>query len=293
VPTLKASSGVLNQGFPIQSAQPFNLSVGHNQPSSSTSAVFAKTSLADRTADNLIFAGLATEDKVRLSTILEPVYLSQNESLSGMEGGECFVHFPESAIISQLSLLYNGTTVEVAMIGREGVAGLGFLFNSYRPELQTQVAIAGAALRMRAKDFKREFDCGGAFRRSLLRYAGDYVEQVSRRAGCNARHQIEAQLACRLLMLNDRTGGDLLPLTHDQIANCLGTRRASITVAAGALQDRRLITYYRGWIKILDRHGLEYAACECYQPLSDPFTALQEAKSHPGRTQHAGNGRAW
>ena len=120
---------------------------------------------------------------------------------------------------------------------------------------------------MRARELKKEFDRGGVLQQLLLDYAGDYVEQISRRAVCNSQHKIEERLASWLLMMYDRVGCDLL-LTQEQISCRLGTRRSSITLAAASLQQQNIISYLRGRIRILNRDLLEMAACECYKAIS-------------------------
>lgn len=229
--------------------------------------------LADRfslggTSSNRILAKLPGEDQTRIFQHLELVSLSCREELRSVENGDCYIHFPQTVVISQLSMLNDGSTAEVALIGNEGLVGLSFIFSIHVPERQMCVAKAGSALRMRAKDFKKEFESGGALQHLLLNYMGSYVEQISQRAVCNSQHQIEKRLACWLLMMHDRAGNDLLPLTQEQIACRLGTRRSSVTLAAMALQEQHTISYFRGRIHILDRRGLEMAACECYRTLS-------------------------
>jgi len=217
---------------------------------------------------NEVLAALPHEELARLAPNLEMVSLSYREGLRGVENGDCYIYFPQGVVVSQIYVLNDGSTAEVALIGSEGVVGLNFIFNSHAPERWTSVAVAGSALRMRAKDLKKEFDRGGVLHRLLLDYVGDYVEQVSQRAVCNSQHKIEERFASWLLMMHDRAGGDLLPLTQEQIACRLGTRRSSITLAAMSLQQRRIISYLRGRIRVLDRKALEAAACECYRAIS-------------------------
>lgn len=217
---------------------------------------------------NQILADLPNDDRMRLFQSMEMVRLSRHEDLHDVEHGDCFIYFPQSVVISQLSMLNDGSTAEVALVGNEGVIGLSFIFNTHIPERRACVALAGNALRMRAKDFKREFECGGALQHSLLEYMGNYVEQISQRSVCNSQHSIEKRFACWLLMMHDRASNDVLPLTQEQIAYRIGTRRSSITLAAMALQEQQIISYFRGQIHILDRRRLELTACECYETLS-------------------------
>jgi len=218
---------------------------------------------------NQILARIPEEDLARIAVLLEPVWFSRAEEIHNLENGDGFVHFPLDMVVSQLSVFNDGSTTEVALIGNEGVIGLNYIFNSFTPERWTCVAVAGGALRMRAKEMKKEFDRGGPLQQLLLEYAGSYLEQISQRAVCNSQHKIEERLACWLLMIHDRTGRDML-LTQEQISSRLGTRRSSITLAAISLQQQNIISYLRGRIRIINRAALESAACECYQALSRP-----------------------
>ncbi len=216
---------------------------------------------------NKILAEMPYDDLARLATQMEPISFTRQAEIRDVENGDCYIHFPLDMVVSQLSIFNDGSTAEVALIGSEGMVGLNYIFNSSSPELWTCIAVAGKAMRMRAKDLKREFDRGGALQQLLLHYAGDYVEQVSRRAVCNSQHRIEERLASWLLMMHDRAGRDLL-LTQEQISCMLGTRRSSITLAAVSLQQQNIISYLRGRIRVINRNALERAACECYKAIS-------------------------
>lgn len=232
---------------------------------------------------NKVLTALPGEDFARLLPYLEPVSLSCGEDLYGFGEAIQDVYFPEGAVISNLYILADGGTTEAAMIGREGMTGLSFIFDSPAPTHWTQVVIPGTALRVRAKVIKEEFARGGAMQRLLLAYASAQIEQLSQRAICNGRHTVEERLCTWLLMIHDRAGDDQLPLTHEQIARYLGTRRSGITEVAIALRDRQIISYSRGQISITNRPGLEIAACECYRTLSrQKLTA-----AHPNRYSHA------
>jgi CRP-like cAMP-binding protein len=221
----------------------------------------------NRRRTNKILASMPNEDVMRLAAQLEPVSFTRHQEICDVENGDCYIHFPLDMVVSQLSIFADGSTAEVALIGNEGVVGLNYIFNSFSPERWTCIAVSGKAMRMRAKDLKREFDRGGALQQLLLGYTGYYVEQISRRAVCNSQHKIEERLASWLLMMHDRVGCDLL-LTQEQISCRLGTRRSSITLAAASLQQQNIISYLRGRIRILNRNMLEMAACECYRTFS-------------------------
>jgi CRP-like cAMP-binding protein len=217
---------------------------------------------------NKLLTALPGEDFARLLPYLEPVSLSCEEGLYGFGESISDVYFPETAVISHLHILEDGSTTEAALIGKEGLTGLSAIFDAPIPSHCTQVIIPGTALRMNADDLKREFARGGAMQRLLLAYASARIAQLSQRAVCNCRHTVEERLCSWLLMIHDRVGDEQLPLTHEQIARHLGVRRAGITTAATILRDRQIIDYSRGHVRIIDRQGLEIAACECYRALS-------------------------
>src|ERR1043165_3051143 len=216
---------------------------------------------------NKLLTALPGEDFARLLPHLEPVSLSGGEDLYGFGEAIQDVYFPEAAVISHLYILADGSTTEAAMIGREGMTGLSFIFAAPVPAHWTQVVIPGTALRVSAEVIREEFARGGAMQRLLLAYAAARIEQVSQRAICNGRHTIEERLCSWLLMLQDRACDDQWRLTQEQIARHLGTRRSGITEAAILLRDRQVINYSRGQIRITDRPALEMAACECYRTI--------------------------
>lgn len=219
---------------------------------------------------NKILAALPKEDFERLLPHFKPVAPASGEDLYQFERGIHFAYFPESAVISQLHVLADGNTTEAAMIGSEGLVGLSALFNARQPNYWTRVIVAGSALRIRMDILLDEFGRGGALQRALLAYAGLRLAQLSQRAVCAGRHRLEERLCCWLLMLHDRAGEDQLQVTHEMMAGHLGVRRAGITDNASVLRDRDFISYCRGVVRILDRQGLEAAACECYQMLGQP-----------------------
>ncbi len=217
---------------------------------------------------NKLLAALPGEDFARLLQHLEPVALSCGDNLYGFDKDIEDVYFPENAVVSQLHILEDGSTTEAAIIGREGMLGLSAIFSSPAPTHLTQVTISGSALRIYAPILKQEFARGGAMQSILLAYASARLAQLSQKAVCNGRHTVEERLCTWLLMLQDRVGDNHLPLTHEQIASHLGTRRAGISESAASLRERQIISYVRGQIRILDRQSLERAACECYRALS-------------------------
>lgn len=217
---------------------------------------------------NRLLTALPGEDFARLLPHLEPVTLARGSNLYELGGSVSHVYFPENAVVSQLHILEDGSTTEAAIIGREGMTGLSAVFGSPAPAHWTQVTIAGSALRVDAELLRQEFACGGAVQRVLLAYASARMACLARKAVCNGRHTVVERLCCWLLTVHDRAGDNRLTLTHEQIANHLGTRRAGISEAAGNLRERGVISYARGQVRIANRRALEEAACECYRTLN-------------------------
>jgi CRP-like cAMP-binding protein len=219
---------------------------------------------------NKLLTTLPGEDFARLLPHLEPVSLASVDTVYDLEDDAQFAYFPEGALISQLHVLSDGSTIEAAMTGKDGMVGLAAVFGVPAPSCWTRVAIGGSALRIRTETLREEFARGGALQRLLLGYASALMAQLAQRAVCNGRHSMMRRTSCWLLMAHDRTGEASLALTHEQIAHHLGTRRAGITVIANDLRDRGCISYSRGMITVIDRRGLEAAACECYGELIAP-----------------------
>lgn len=216
---------------------------------------------------NKLLTALPGEDFARLLPHLEPVSLARGQNLYEFGVAVRDVYFPETAVISQLHVLEDGSTTEAAIVGREGMTGLSAVFAAPAPTHWTQVTIAGSALRVNAETLRQEFARGGAMQRALLGYACARIAYLSRKAVCNGRHTVVERLCSWLLTVQDRAGDDRLPLTHEQIANHLGTRRAGISEAACDLRERGVISYARGNLRIVDRRALEQSACECYRTL--------------------------
>jgi CRP-like cAMP-binding protein len=217
---------------------------------------------------NKLLTKLSGEEFARLLPYLEPVSLAAHDYVYGLGNKVDFIYFPETVVISQIHLLEDGNTTEVALVGYEGVTGLSALFGAPATNYWSQVIIAGSALRVRAEFLTEEFSRGQSLQSLLLGYTGERIAQISQRAVCNGRHPLSGRLASWLLMLHDRARENQLKLTHEEIARHLGARRASISVAATALRNNGIIGYNRGNIRVLDRQALMYNACECYRTLN-------------------------
>lgn len=227
---------------------------------------------------NLLLAALPTDEYQRLLPHLELVSLPLRQVLSNPGEPIEFVCFPHQSIISLVTILEDGSTVEAGLVGKEGMFGVqAFLGGDSTPH-QAIVQVAGEAMRMSAAQLKIEFQRGGKLQSLLLRYVQALFTQVSQGAACHRLHTVEERLARWLLMVSDRLEPDQLPLTQEFIAQMLGTRRAGVTVAAGMLQQAGLIRYRRGEITILDRQNLEAASCECYKVVSNEFERLLDTR---------------
>ena len=181
------------------------------------------------------------------------------------------VYFPNTALISLVDILSDGTSTEIALIGGTGMVGLPVVLSNSYSNQRAIVQVPDNALKISAIVLKREFDRGGELQKVLLDYAQTRLNETAQLAVCNRHHTIEQRLARWLLTVQDLTQSDELPLTHEFMGNMLGVRRPGVTIAAGVLQNAGLIRYSRGKITVLTRSGLEDSACECYQLFYDHF----------------------
>ncbi|HYP53897.1 MAG TPA: Crp/Fnr family transcriptional regulator, partial [Pyrinomonadaceae bacterium] len=159
---------------------------------------------------NRILTALPGEDFARLLPHLEPVSLAQGTNLYSFDEPVHFAYFPETAVLSQLYVLEDGSSAEAAVVGREGLAGMSAIFGPRAPSYSTVVTVGGSALRLRAETMRQEFARAGAMQRLLLACAGERVTHISQRAVCNGRHTVERRMCSWLLMIQERAGEDLL-----------------------------------------------------------------------------------
>jgi CRP-like cAMP-binding protein len=224
--------------------------------------------------ENHILAHLPREDYERLRPHLEQVQLSLGQVLH--EAGEImkYVYFPQNSMISLISHTAAGESVEVGIVGFEGIAGISSVLGVDRSPHETMVQIADGGLRLRMQVLREEFKRSGALQNLLLRYTQGLLLQTSQVAACNRLHSLAERLARWLLMSYDRCACEDLPFTQEFLSLMLGVRRAGVTDAAVALQAEGYITYRRGHIKIIDREGLEDYTCDCYSIVKEEFDLL-------------------
>lgn len=207
---------------------------------------------------------LPLKDRARLLAICEPVELLLSDVLSEPGKPTRHVYFPIQGFISLVSTVDGSPGVEVGMVGSEGMLGAHLVLGVLTAPLHAVVQGSGAAWRIEAAPFKRELARSTALQRCLNRYLYVLMAQQATSAACLRFHLIGQRLARWLLMSQDRAHSDSFHVTHEFLAYMLGVRRVGVTGAASALQRNGLIRYHRGEIKVLDRKGLEAAACSCY-----------------------------
>jgi CRP-like cAMP-binding protein len=217
--------------------------------------------------ENSLLAAVPRETLRRLRARLEPVALTFGDVL--YEPGDAIghVYFPGTSVVSLLTLADGHLALEVGLIGREGMVGVPLMLGHPVSPVRALVQASGTALRMTAEDFHREFRLSLPLQQELYRYTHTLMAQISQTAACNRFHVVEQRLARWLLMTQDRVKSDQFRMTHEFLAHMLGVRRVGVTNAAHGLQQRKLIAYARGDITVLDRKGLEAAACACYEAL--------------------------
>jgi CRP-like cAMP-binding protein len=225
-------------------------------------------------AVNLILAALPELVYQRLTSQLEEVKLSQGEVIYRAKETIEYVYFPTETAISLVSMMENGSTTEICLIGREGTIGLPLVLgDNISPHLAI-AQISGNALKINARAIAQEFARGEELQRLLLLYTKARLTAIGQIAACNRQHFIEARLARWLLSVSDRIDRSDFMVTQEVIANMLGVRRSGINAAASMLQQAEIISYSRGQINILNRSALETTACECYQLIKNELSRL-------------------
>jgi CRP-like cAMP-binding protein len=224
--------------------------------------------------ENRLLACLPEGEIARLSPHIERVSLSHGQHVIVPEEPIRDIYFPLNCLLSLVTILEDGSTVESGTIGREGMSGIPVLLDAKTTTMPTFTQIPGEAIRVRAGIIKEMYDEGGALSKLLNLYIHTVIITGSQSTACNARHKVEERLCRWLLMSSDGVGSDELNLTQEFLATMLGVRRPGVSQAASVLQDAGLIRYNRGLIQILDREGLEAAVCECYRMTKEEYDRL-------------------
>jgi CRP-like cAMP-binding protein len=218
---------------------------------------------------NRILAALPHVEFARLQPQLEYIHLEKGKVVYITGDLIQHVYFPVNGLLSLLSATETGSTVELAMVGSEGVVGLPTILKKGMISYEVTVQIPVDAFRIRAEVLRQEFDRGERLQKQMLNYTHELIAQIAQLCICNRFHTIEKALTRWLLVAQDRARSDTLKLTQENISNALGVPRTAVTMAARTLLNAGLIRYSRGHIVILDRAGLETNSCECYRILHD------------------------
>ena len=186
------------------------------------------------------------------------------------------VYFPVDAVVSVLTRMDDGASVELATIGNEGLVGVSVAWGAktMNPKEFATVQVPGTVVIMDAGAFREEVQRQGALASLVERYTQAFFTQVSQQVACNGLHSVEQRCARWLLLTQDRAGTDEFPMTHEFLAQMLGVRRATVTVTAGILQKAGFVQFSRGRVAIVDREGLENTACECYAVTREIYDRL-------------------
>jgi CRP-like cAMP-binding protein len=222
---------------------------------------------ARRPPSNHLLAALPANDYQRLQSRGETVSLRMGEVLYEPETSPQYVYFPNDSLVSLVAVTDGGNRVEVGLVGREGMVGCVLALGVQHTPVRAVVQARGSALRVPAAAFSAELERSRPLRREALRYAYVTMATAMQIAACNSAHHLEARLARRLLMTRDRLSTNTFVLTQDMLALILGSRRATVSRAATALQNGKLITYKRGVLRILDAEALRMVSCGCYETI--------------------------
>ena len=220
---------------------------------------------------NRLLAALPPSEYLRLEPYLTRISLAAGTVFYEASEKIETVYFPNTALVSLVSTLENGSTTEIAIVGGTGMVGLSVILSNSISTNRAIVQVSDSAMKISAIALKREFDRGGILQQILLGYTATRLSETAQLAVCNRHHTIEERLARWLLIVRDLTQSNRLPLTQEFISNMLGVNRSGVTIAAGILQQAGIIRYSRGIITIIDSELLEKVACECYQIYHNNF----------------------
>ena len=229
---------------------------------------------------NRLLASLSKSDFEILRPWFSTMTLKQGVLLQ--EAGDAIenVYFPHSGMLSLLAVMKDGAAVELATVGREGVAGAMSGVGLKQSISRTVVQLPGEGSRISAKHFRNGVAKSDSLRDLVIRHNEGLMAQVQYTAACNSLHTVEARLARWILQTRDRAESDDIPLTQEFLSQMLGVRRTTVTLVAQTLQEAGLIHYRRGRIKIVDRKGLEEAACECYRSIREKTAQILPKRSN-------------
>lgn len=224
---------------------------------------------------NRLLAFLPAAEMHRLAPHLSPVTFRQGQLLHDALQPVDTVYFIEEGLCSIVAVMENGSSVEVGIIGHEGFVGLPAVLSAGSSPNRSIIQISGHGFAIHAETLRRQCSEGSShLHAALLRAAYGLLTQTEQTAACNRLHDVEKRLARWLLMCHARVQTNRLAITHELLGVMLGTRRSTVSIAAGKLHKAGLIEYSRGYVTIQNRRGLEAAACECYRTLMNEYSRL-------------------
>ena len=236
------------------------------------------STVKSRSIANQLLGDLPKQEYHDLKRHLEEIPLVFEEFLYRPSVVISDVYFPNSGIVSLLAGVNERSTLEVGMVGKEGMVGLSITMGVDASINHAVVQGIGSAMKLKATTLRKECKKGGVLPRLLQRYAHSMLTQISQCAVCNQFHSMDSRLSRWLLMTHDRMGTDEFLLTQEFLSNMLGVRREGVNKAAGELQKQGLISYRRGTLKVLNRRGLEAISCQCYE-----IIRKEAASARPGK----------
>jgi CRP-like cAMP-binding protein len=228
----------------------------------------------DRLAENRLLALLPAAELETLRSQAEVVSLRHGQHAIVPDEPIKDVYFPLTCLLSMVTTMEDGATVESGSIGREGMSGIPVLLNAGQTTMPTFCQIPGDAVRVRTEHVRDLYERSADARKIFNGYVHTVVIVGSQSSACNALHRVEARMCRWLLMSSDGVASDVVNLTQEYLAAMLGVRRPGVTEVAGKLRSEGLIDYTRGCIRILDRPGMERRACECYGRVKGEYERL-------------------
>lgn len=224
---------------------------------------------------NTILRSLSPDERSRIEPDLEPMHMTARLLLQDVGEPIDYMYFVESGMASVVVPLDSGAEIEVSTIGYEGIVNGHGLLPGSMPTTRTFCQVEGDVFRIRARRLRQHVELSPSLLQGCLRHSQFLFALAAQSAACNVQHELSERLARWMLLVSDQTGGNDFALTQEFIAEMLGVRRPTVSVAAMALQLEGLISYRRGRIWIVDRAGLKAAACECYSALAGQLAAAQ------------------
>jgi CRP-like cAMP-binding protein len=220
---------------------------------------------------NLLLGRVPQAERQQVFGALQRVDLCRGDILSERNQRVTHVWFPETCVISAVSVFEDGQTAEMTATGREGVAPISIIFGSDRAMSRLVVQVPGKCLRLTATAFLGALEALPSFRETITRFGHALIGQVLQSVACNGVHTAQERCARWILMAQDRTGMDTFPLTQEHLADLVAVSRVKVSLVARTLQAAGLIRYSRGSVSVLDRQGLEEASCECYEIITNIY----------------------